>query len=111
MTFKITFSIEADTESQLEQDMATMRNFLNKGQSGADVEVLITGLGTLQTTKIPAIKEIRAITGLGLKEAKDIVDAIDRGEQVSIMRCPYMNGIKQLNQILSLGFKAYIRTV
>ena len=31
--------------------------------------------------KIPVIKEVRAITGLGLKEAKEIVEAGDKGHQ------------------------------
>ena len=34
---------------------------------------------TAQRKKIEAIKEIRAATGFGLKEAKDIVDAADYG--------------------------------
>lgn len=38
----------------------------------ATVTIVLTGAGT---NKIAVIKEVRAITSLGLKEAKDLVDA------------------------------------
>ena len=38
--------------------------------------VMLTGAGD---QKINVIKEVRAITGLGLKEAKDIVDSAPKG--------------------------------
>ncbi|GAB5536171.1 MAG: hypothetical protein Rubg2KO_24200 [Rubricoccaceae bacterium] len=34
--------------------------------------------------KIDAIKEVRALTGLGLRDAKETVEALERGEHVSI---------------------------
>ena len=37
-----------------------------------EFEVVLTEIGP---NKIPVIKEVRALTGLGLKEAKDVVDA------------------------------------
>ena len=37
-----------------------------------DFDVILTGFGA---NKINVIKEVRAITGLGLKEAKDLVEA------------------------------------
>ena len=33
-------------------------------------------------SKVPVIKSIRYITGLGLKEAKDLVDGAERGERM-----------------------------
>jgi DNA-binding beta-propeller fold protein YncE len=48
--------------------------------------------------KIEAIKRFRELTGVGLKEAKDVVDAIDRGEFVRLGssaeagRASYQNG-------------------
>ena len=37
-----------------------------------------------QYLKINAIKEIRAVTGFGLKEAKDVTDTADSGETAVI---------------------------
>lgn len=34
--------------------------------------------------KVPAIKAIRAATGLGLKEAKDLADQLDYGQHVTL---------------------------
>jgi large subunit ribosomal protein L7/L12 len=36
--------------------------------------------------KIPVIKEVRAITGLGLKEAKELVEAGDKGVKEAISK-------------------------
>ncbi len=36
----------------------------------------------VQSSKIHAIKEMRILTGLGLKEAKDLVEDAERGQQV-----------------------------
>ncbi|MCF7943032.1 MAG: 50S ribosomal protein L7/L12 [Spirochaetia bacterium] len=41
-----------------------------------EFDVILKGIG--EGKKIPVIKEVRAITGLGLKEAKDIVEAGDK---------------------------------
>ncbi|TFG65124.1 MAG: 50S ribosomal protein L7/L12 [Spirochaetales bacterium] len=38
-----------------------------------EFDVILKGID--ETKKIPVIKEVRAITGLGLKEAKDLVEA------------------------------------
>lgn len=40
-----------------------------------DFDVILTGFGA---NKIGVIKEIRAITGLGLKEAKDLVEGVPK---------------------------------
>jgi large subunit ribosomal protein L7/L12 len=41
-----------------------------------EFDVILKGIA--EGKKIPVIKEVRAITGLGLKEAKDIVEAGDK---------------------------------
>lgn len=38
--------------------------------------------------KIEAIKEVRTLTGLGLREAKEAVERIERGESVSLTAAP-----------------------
>lgn len=38
--------------------------------------------------KIEAIKEVRALTGMGLRDAKETVEAIERGESISIQIQP-----------------------
>jgi len=42
------------------------------GEAQTEFDVILVSAGA---TKIAVIKEVRAITGLGLKEAKDLVDA------------------------------------
>ncbi len=44
------------------------------GGDAADAEVTVV-LASAGANKIAVLKEVRAITGLGLKEAKDLVDA------------------------------------
>jgi hypothetical protein len=41
-----------------------------------DDRIIVTGATGMSHNKIPAIKAIRAATGLGLKEAKDLVDQL-----------------------------------
>jgi large subunit ribosomal protein L7/L12 len=40
-----------------------------------EFDVILTGFGE---NKIPVIKVVRAVTGLGLKEAKDLVEAVPK---------------------------------
>lgn len=40
-----------------------------------DFDVVLTGFGD---NKIPVIKVVRAVTGLGLKEAKDLVESVPK---------------------------------
>jgi large subunit ribosomal protein L7/L12 len=44
-------------------------------QEQTEFNVILTGFGD---KKIQVIKEVRAITGLGLKEAKDLVDGVPK---------------------------------
>ena len=59
------------------------------GEDGAAAEeqtefdVVLTGFGT---SKIPVIKEVRAITGLGLKEAKELVEGVPKPVKEGIAR-------------------------
>lgn len=44
-------------------------------QEQTEFNVILTGFGD---KKIQVIKEVRAVTGLGLKEAKDLVDGVPK---------------------------------
>ena len=52
-------------------------------EEASEVNVILTSAGA---NKIAVLKEVRAITGLGLKEAKDLVDAAPK---------PVKEGIKK----------------
>ncbi len=52
-------------------------------EEASEVSVILTSAGT---NKIAVLKEVRAITGLGLKEAKDLVDGAPK---------PVKEGIKK----------------
>lgn len=45
-------------------------------------------VGFLDGKKIHAVKEIRAATGFSLKDAKDVVDAVEAGRRVEIHTKP-----------------------
>jgi hypothetical protein len=65
----------------------TIANTLDPDIKGQIFFAMLTGnfshkvvlLGYTEGGKIPAIKAIRTVTGLGLKEAKDIADQLDYG--------------------------------
>jgi large subunit ribosomal protein L7/L12 len=46
-----------------------------KAEEKTEFDIILTGFGD---KKIQVIKEIRAITGLGLKEAKDLVEGVPK---------------------------------
>jgi large subunit ribosomal protein L7/L12 len=46
-----------------------------KAEEKTEFDVVLTGFGA---NKIGVIKEVRAITGLGLKEAKDLVEGVPK---------------------------------
>jgi len=52
-----------------------------KAEEKTEFDVILTDFGA---NKINVIKEIRAITGLGLKEAKDLVDGVPKPVKESI---------------------------
>ncbi len=56
-----------------------------------------TGVWLLKAgdTKIKVIKEVREISGFGLKEAKDLVDAADRAPQQIPVRPGYQGTLAQ----------------
>jgi len=73
------------------------------GRSGGTVSIArdntvsqVTGNGN----KINAIKHIRAFSGLGLKEAKEITDRADAGETVSVDR--YTSIVFDIDSIVKL---------
>ena len=53
------------------------------GEEQTEFDVLLTGAGD---KKIQVIKEVRAVTGLGLKEAKDLVDGAPNPVKEGIAR-------------------------
>lgn len=57
--------------------------------------------------KIQAIKEIRAITGYGLKESKEIIDRAAEGKQQELNSVRV--GEKELRRLLDVGVKARLR--
>jgi large subunit ribosomal protein L7/L12 len=54
-----------------------------QAEEKTEFNVILTGFGD---QKIQVIKVIRAITGLGLKEAKDLVDGVPKPIKESIMK-------------------------
>jgi large subunit ribosomal protein L7/L12 len=50
-----------------------------------DAEVTVT-LAEVGANKIAVLKEVRAITGLGLKEAKDLVDAAPKAVKENVKK-------------------------
>lgn len=56
------------------------------GSTPAGLEPVVEALGAGQ--KIEAIKRYRELTGVGLKEAKDAVEALERGEPVPVTQTP-----------------------
>ena len=55
--------------------LAQMASPMFSGE-GKTIEDKITGMWAAGVGKIPIIKEVRAITGMGLKEAKDLTESI-----------------------------------
>lgn len=66
-----------------------------KAPEGAMFEVIIKNYGD---RKIQVIKEVRAITGLGLMEAKDLVDAAPRTVKAGVSRDEALKLKKQLEE-------------
>ena len=54
-------------------------------EEAADAEVTVV-LASAGANKIAVLKEVRAITGLGLKEAKDLVDAAPKAIKEGIKK-------------------------
>ncbi len=52
-------------------------------EAATEVNVILASAGP---NKIPVLKEVRAITGLGLKEAKDLVDSAPKAIKEGIKR-------------------------
>ena len=52
-------------------------------EEASEVSVILASAGA---NKIAVLKEVRAITGLGLKEAKDLVDAVPKAIKENIKK-------------------------
>lgn len=68
-----------------------------------EFDVLLTAVGD---QKVSVIKVVRTITGLGLKEAKDLVDAAPKMIKESVPKSDAENFIKQL---IEAGAKAEMK--
>jgi large subunit ribosomal protein L7/L12 len=60
-----------------------------------EFDVILTGFGD---KKIQVIKEIRTVTGLGLKEAKDLVEGVPKPVKEGISKEEAANLKKQLEE-------------
>lgn len=72
-------------------------------EAQTEFNVILTSFGD---KKIEVIKEVRAITGLGLKEAKDLVEAAPKALKESVSK-DEANKIKE--QIEKVGAKVEIK--
>jgi len=68
-----------------------------------EFDVLLTAVGD---QKVSVIKVVRTITGLGLKEAKDLVDAAPKTIKEAVPKSDAENFIKQLTEV---GAKAEMK--
>jgi large subunit ribosomal protein L7/L12 len=71
------------------------------------ITLVITDTGT---NKIQVIKEVREITRLGLKEAKDLVDGVDRSPQVVAAGLESATARQWAQQLANAGATAEVRT-
>ncbi len=60
-----------------------------------EFDTVLTGIGD---NKVSVIKAVRAITGLGLKEAKDLVDASPKAVKEGVSRADAETAQKQLQE-------------
>lgn len=60
-------------------------------------------LGNIGDRKVNVIKAVRAITGLGLKEAKGMVDSAENGKRIDIIVLPLSNALTNAIQFLALS--------
>ena len=68
---------------------------------------MITATGT---NKIQVIKEVREITEFGLKEAKDLVDGVDRSPQVVAAGLESDTARQWAQKLADAGATAEVRT-
>jgi len=71
------------------------------------ITLVITATGT---NKIQVIKEVREITRLGLKEAKDLVDGVDHSPQVVAAGLESVTARQWAQQLANAGATAEVRT-
>ena len=69
------FGVSAAAPVAVASAASTSAEAAVQAEEKTEFDVILTGFGD---QKIPAIKVVRAITGLGLKEAKDMVEGIPK---------------------------------
>ena len=69
-----------------------------RAEEQTEFDVILTGFGD---KKIQVIKEVRAITGLGLKEAKTLVDEVPKPVKEGIPKDEAEKIKKQLHELYS----------
>jgi ribosomal protein L7/L12 len=74
-----TFTGNVDDNAPIEANPSPYRSNIAPGNAEEVVRALLDS-----GHKIEAIKRVREQTGLGLKEAKDLVDAMERGASVAL---------------------------
>ena len=70
--------------------------------------VVLTAIGE---KKIEVIKEVRALTGLGLKEAKDLVDGADHVPQLVLANLDQQTATTDAQLLANAGASAEVRAV
>lgn len=71
------------------------------------ITLVITDSGA---NKIQVIKQVREITGLGLKESKDLVDGVDRSPQVVAAGLELETARGWAQRLADAGATAEVRT-
>ena len=87
---KLTVVEAADLSKQLEEKWGVSAAVAAAPAAGADAgeekSEFIVFLASFGEKKINVIKEVRAITGLGLKEAKDLVEAAPKEVKAGVSK-------------------------
>lgn len=67
-----------------------------QAEEQTEFDVTLTSIGS---AKVPVIKVVRALTGLGLKEAKDLVEAAPSAVREAVSREEAEDAKKQLEEV------------
>jgi hypothetical protein len=101
----ITAEMPADVCGQIMFAMLT-----GNYQGGSVIIQSFNQLHVSQTWKIPAIKCVRAYTGLGLKDAKNVVDLVESGhpQKITLLKTDSMVNARLsfIREMRNLGFDA-----
>ena len=75
------FGVQSIPVAGIPQGAAVQQQAAPQAEEKTEYEVILTSFGN---SKLNVIKEVRTITGLGLKEAKDIVDGAPKALKENI---------------------------